>query len=214
MLSKLIGLVLLVVSTSAFAQRTIQLDDPVYLNDCRGLVTLNKAFNGDLSIQLRGLDTDRCDTLRVTDASSGRVIREYTIQGTSYTLSQDMLFSLSDDCRLNFSVSGGFWRSDSFTVYIPWCSSRSYPRYPSPSYPRTGYVTYEWSNNGNCKKMIDGVFSGELVSDYYCPGRRPRHDNGRGGYGRVTYEWSNKHNCKKMVDGVFSGDLVPDYYCR
>lgn len=210
MFSKMIAVAMLFVSTSAFAY-TIQLDRAVSLNDCGGYVTLNESSNGDLSIQFRGLDTYRCDTLRVTDASSGRLIRQYDIQGSSYTLSREMLYSLSDDCRLNFTVRGSYWTSDSFTVYIPWCSRSS----RIPEYPRTGYISYEWSNNGNCKKMVNGEFSGELVADYHCSSlpRRDR-DNGNRRRGYVTYEWSNKHNCKKMIDGEFSGEIVADYLCR
>jgi hypothetical protein len=214
---KFIGLSLLLGSISAFAQSNVQLDYPVYLNDCRGSITLNQAADGDLSIQLRNVDTDRCPFLTMNDASSGRLIKTYEIQGTSYTLSKQMLASLSQDCRLNFNVSGSFWSSDNFVVYIPWCVPQgNYGRseYPhSSEYPRSSdysRVTYEWSNNGNCKKMVNGSYSGENVSESLCSGVRPRGDYGP----RISYEWSNKHNCKKMINGAYSGENVSDFYCR
>lgn len=214
MFAKLIALSLLMITTSAFAQRSEQLGRRVYLNDCGGYVTLNESSNGDLSIQLHNVDTYRCYRFEVSDASSGRVIRSYNIQGTSYTLSREMLRSLSTDCRLNFEIGGRSWSNDSFFVYVPWCSRGPGGGYWDPGFGY-GRITYEWSNAGNCKKMIDGVFSGQLVDDSYCGGR-----GGRGGswdpgfgYGRITYEWSNAGNCKKMIDGVFSGQLVDDSYC-
>lgn len=153
----------------------------------------------------------------MTDASSGRIIRSYYIQGTSYTLSREMLRSLSSDCRLNFNIGGGFWSNDGFSVYIPWCVPSYNGGYhggydPYPYNPRPyGRVTYEWSNAGNCKRMIDGVYSGQNVDDSYCGGRY------NGGYGsgrdRITYEWSNAGNCKKMINGQYSGQNVSDSYC-
>jgi hypothetical protein len=199
MFSKFLAVALLFVSVSAFAQRSEQLGRPVYLHSCGGSVTLNEANNGDLSIQLHNVNTYRCPRLEVRDASSGRMIRSYEIQGTSYTLSRQMLSSLNSDCRLNFSIEGGAWREDGFTVYIPWCSSHG---------GGWGRVTYEWSNNGNCKKMIDGQYSGQNVADYYCAGLPG------GNHQRITYEWSNAGNCKKMITGQYSGQNVADHYCR
>lgn len=211
MIARILGLLIALGASSAFAQRSAQLGYPVYLNDCGGYITLNQSYNGDLSVQLSGVNTARCYNLKVSDASSGRTIKSYRIEGTSYTLSKSMLSALGQDCRVNFDIGGGYWSNDRFSVVVPFCSpTPSYPTpYPTP-YP-SGRITYEWSNAGNCKKMVDGVYSGQNVSDYYC---RNIPGGGNGGHhGRITYEWSNAGNCKKMIDGVYSGQNVSKFYC-
>lgn len=201
MFTRLLGAVALVIasaiSASALANSTVL--DRESLSNCGGTLDLRQSYNGDLSLKINNLDTWACQTLRIYDFSSGRTLNTYNIPGrdASFTLSKAQISSLSSDCSLGLEISGSR-RSDRKRVTLSGCR-------PGPSYP-SGRITYEWSRKQNCKKMVDGVFSGELVPDYFCyarPNPVPR----------VTYEWSNNGNCKKMVNGIFSGELVSKLYC-
>ncbi|MBX9766579.1 MAG: hypothetical protein K2X47_04850 [Bdellovibrionales bacterium] len=202
MFTRLLGALALVIASavSAGAVADSVVLDRENLYNCGGTIDLRQAYNGDLSLKINNLDTWACQTLRVYDYSSGRTLNSYNINSrdASYTLSKAQLSSLSSDCALGLEISGSR-RSDRKRVTLPNCRR-------GPSYPPYGRITYEWSNKHNCKKMIDGQFSGELVPDYFCyarPNPIPR----------VTYEWSNAGNCKKMINGVFSGELVSKLYC-
>ncbi len=178
-----------------------QLGRPVYLNYCGGKITLNEAGNGDLSIQLEGVNTNRCGQLTVSDNSSRRTIKSYDIQGTSYTLSKKMLESLSDDCQVNFRIHSSY-NSDGFIVYIPWCRPNS-----GGGSSHNGIVSYQLSNNDNCKLMINGNYSGKNVGNDYCQGAERKSDI-------ISYEWSQKKNCKLMINGDYANRNVADKYCR
>ncbi len=179
-----------------------QLGRPVYLNNCQGKITLNQADNNALSIQLEGVNTSRCSQLTVSDSSSKRVIKSYDIKGTSYTLSKEMLKDLSQDCQVDFRIHSQYGSSaDRFIVYIPWCRPSS-----QSSNSGSGLKSYQLSNNGNCKLMLNGNYSGSNVDSSYCSGAR--------GNDVVSYEWSNKNNCKRMINGDYSNQNVSDKYCR
>jgi hypothetical protein len=68
-----------------------------------------------------------------------------------------------------------------------------------------GRVSYQWSNNHNCKLMINGEYSNQNVADSFCQGAR--------GEDMVSYEWSNNHNCKLMINGQYANQNVSDYFC-
>jgi hypothetical protein len=210
MFKRLMGALALVVtaaiSTAAVADSVFLDREPLY--GCGGTIDLRQAYNGDLSIKFNNLDLWACQTLKVYDSSSGRTLNSYTLSSpdASYTLSKNQLESLSDDCSLGLRISGSR-RHDKKKVQLRGC--RPGPSYPSPRPPYG--VTYEWSNVGNCKKMINGQYSGENVSSLFCllsPRPTPRPAP------RVSYEWSHKGNCKKMIDGVFTGEFASEYYCR
>lgn len=173
-----------------------QLGRPVYLNYCNGRITLNEAPNGDLSVQI---EKGRCNALVVTDHTSGKVIKEYSIQGSSYTLSKNMLSALGSDCRVNFQVHDGR-SSDRFFVYIPSCR-------PAGGGAVNGKKSYQLSGKRNCKLMVNGAYSGQNVDDSYCQGANDQSDV-------VSYEYSSKRNCKLMINGDYSNKNVDDHFCH
>jgi len=174
-----------------------QLGAPVSLRECGGYITLNESANGDLAILLKEFGS-RCDRLVVTDHSSGKEIKRYDpIKGTSYTLSNKMLDSLSGDCRVNFSVSG-HTAKDGFFVYLTRPSCRKVLA-KSPN-------SYQLSNNGNCKLLINSVYSQKNVDVIYCQGAT--------GKDVVSYEWSNNNNCKLMINGNYANKNVGDRFCQ
>jgi hypothetical protein len=218
MFSKVLGVLALLVSTTALSYSSFLDREP--LAGCRPSYSYQpttvdlRAANGTLNLVFRNLDVNKCGTLRVFDASSGRTIRTYDVRSAgsnpSYTISREQMGHLSSDCSLGFTLSGGYYPETRY-VTLGWCAPvYSYPTYPTyPSYDR---VTYEWSREGNCKKMINGQYSGQNVSDSYCGYRQPSYPS----YPRsnVTYEWSNKGHCKKMINGQYSGENVAEYNCR
>ncbi|MBX9768422.1 MAG: hypothetical protein K2X47_14205 [Bdellovibrionales bacterium] len=170
----------------------------------------------NLHLNFKNLDLNKCNRLRIFDASSGRTINSYDMSRAgndpSYTLSRVQIGALVSDCNLGFTVSGYGSYPETRYVRIGWCAPvYTYPTYPT--YPSYDYVTYEWSQTGHCKKMVNGQYSGYNVPDYqaerYC-GARPYQSRPSQ---REYYEWSNTHKCKRMVNGQFMGH-VPDYYCR
>jgi len=196
---KLMGFVVLFASLNAFAD-SIYLDrEP--MRDCGGTVTLRESDNGDLALKFEGLRTDRCNNLRFYDVSSGATLKVYSIQGTSYTLSKEQRESLNSDCRLGFTVSGSF-RTDKFHVVLNRCRVQRPQPLPLPS---RNNQSFQLSNKGNCKLLINGTFSNRIVDDKYCTGAR--------GDDVVSYEFSNNNNCKRMINGQYSNVNVADSYC-
>ncbi len=188
--------------------------DSERLYQCGGSVELREAGNGDLALKFEGgIDKSYCSGLRFVDVTSGRVIKSYPFQGSSYTLSKRMESELGRDCAVEFQLTNGRGRViERKQIVLGWWSCLvSRPSQPSyPSYPSYGRTTYEWSNNNNCKIMVDGVYTGRNTPEHqeYLCGARP---------GRVTYEWSNKGNCKIMINGQYSGQNTPkheEYKCR
>jgi len=173
-LKTMIGALILAASFSASADSMYLDSERMY--SCGGSIQLREAYNGDLALVLRG---NQCSHLRFYDVTSGRTIKEYYVQGTSFTLSNSMLRSLSSDCRLGLTLSGG--GRERFEVVSGWCRRNLFtapvPRYDYDRhnrsdrydrYDRGPRVTYEWSSKGNCKKMINGQFSGDLVPKSFC----------------------------------------------
>lgn len=68
--------------------------------------------------------------------------------------------------------------------------------------------SFQISNNGNCKLMVWGQYSGTNVEDGWCA---PINGYPKGSY--VKYEWSNKRNCKIMINGEFTNSFAHDSYC-
>lgn len=190
-------------------------EDSARLDSCGGRVELRQAGNGDLALKFVGVNQRYCTGLRFVDVSNNRTIKSYDFQGTSYTLSKKMEKELSKDCAVKYQITNYNGRVvESGRVALTWwsCYISPKPNYGGGGYSSGGYRTYEWSNNGNCKIMINGVYSGNNTpqSQEYLCGQRPRRDV-------VTYEWSNKGNCKIMINGVYSGNNTPrsqEYLCR
>lgn len=165
------------VAVSALADS--QFLDRERLNQCGGSVELRRAGNGDLALKFEGrIDRNFCDRLRFVDVSSGRVIRSYNFEGSSYTLSQSMRSSLSSDCSVEFqmlSPRGRVVERKQVTLGW-WCAAAPVIRHNPGAGRGGGYTTYEWSQNNNCKIMVNGRYTGnntpEHLEEYYC-GRRP-----------------------------------------
>ncbi len=186
LMNVLVGILALVVTYTASAGSE-QLGRAVNLYDCGSQITLNEAGNGDLSVQFTNIP-ERCSNFTIT-ATSGEVIKQYKLKGQSYTLSKKMLSALSADCRVNMEVHSNSGRtSDSFYVYIPWCT-------PASSGP-SGQVEFQLSGKGNCKLMVNGNYSNTNVDDAFC--------SYVSGKDMVTYEFSRKGNCKVMLNGSYS----------
>lgn len=179
--------------------------DDARLGSCSrssGTIELREADNGSLSIQLRGLDSNRCNKLRFYDYYSKRTIKSYSIKGTNYTLSKAQAGELQKDCKLGIEVEGprGY---EAYSINLWWCSpAKSYR--PAPS--RGGDYSFQWSNNRNCKLMINGEYSNRNVSDRWC--------QAASGKDVVSYEWSRKGNCKVMINGQYANRNVSDSYCE
>lgn len=183
---------------------SMQLGRPVRLYNCGGQITLNQADNGDLAVKLEDVNTNTCSRLVVTDHTSGRIIREYDIRGSSYTLSNSMLSDLSDDCQVDFQVSHpSGYRSDRFIVYYTRCVPHA--SRPNQQAPR-GTVGYQLSRNHNCKLMINGAYSGRNVDNTFCEGAH--------GDDIVSYEFSRNGNCKRMINGDYSNVNVNRTFCQ
>lgn len=193
------GLLVLLVSMNSFADSRYL--DSRYMSDCGGTVELRESDNGDLALKFTGLDTWKCDRLRFYDVTSGRTLTTYDINGTSYTLSKSHRSSLSDDCRVGFTVSGSY-RRDDFNVVLNWCSSS---RGGGNNGGRYNVYSYQLSRAGNCKLLVGGTYSGRNVSDVYC--------TGASGDDVISYEVSNAGNCKRMINGRYSGQNVSDFLC-
>lgn len=197
--AKLLGVVALFASVQSFADSRIGDIDRMY--QCGGVVILSSAANGDLALKFEGRG-NQCNHLRFFDVTSGRTLKSYQIQGSSYTLSKSMRDSLSSDCRVGFTVSGPYAR-DTFNVVLPWCSSYPQPR-PRPQ-PAHGY-SYQLSNAGNCKLMKYGQYANLNVEDAFCAGARSKNDV-------ISYEFSNAGNCKRMINGSYSNVNVAQRFC-
>ena len=170
------GLSLMALKVSASSQYL----DNAYLSDCRGSVELRKSANGDLNLIV---EPGFCTKMVVYDYSSRQVIKTYPIEGNkqSFTLSKEQLAHLGQDCKLGFRVSSksSYYSDDMYVKLNGFCQYQKYNRevreamdlidmLTGGSYRPSGpQVTYEWSHQHNCKKMINGVFSG-LVADWNC----------------------------------------------
>lgn len=190
---------------NAFAESALL--DSANLHGCGGRVELRYAANGDLALKFvdnsySRFNANYCNGLQFIDASSGRVIKEYDVKGTSYTLSQKMRDSLSSDCRLTANFNNGYRVTQGITVTLNWCAP------VQPSYPRNPY-SYELSKQGNCKLMINGVYSNVNVTDGSC--NILRGDKSLS----VRYEYSRAGHCKIMINNVFIQELgfADKYYC-
>lgn len=174
--------------------------DSARMSRCGGSVELRKADNGDLAIKFEGLNTDRCWKLRFYDYTSGRTIKTYDIKGTSYTLSQDQRQHLSSDCKVGFSVSGQ--TQDDFTITLGWWSCATGGGQTGGG---SSAYSYQWSNSGNCKVLVNGVYANRNASDSFCQGAQ--------GKEVVSYEYSAKRNCKLMINGQYANKNVDNYFC-
>ncbi|MCO5144485.1 MAG: hypothetical protein M9962_15510 [Oligoflexia bacterium] len=190
---------LLSTSLNAFAGSQL-LDTEKFRNCGNGEIELRKADNGDLAINIK--DNDYCTNLRFYDRSSGRTIKTYDIKGSSYTLSKDQRAALSSDCQVGIDLSGRYG-ADRYYITLGWWCEASHAR---PSKPASN-KSYQLSNNSNCKLMVSGQFSGQLVDDSFCQGARSKNDI-------ISYEVSNKGNCKLMINGNYSNQNVADHFCR
>jgi len=177
-----IGLNLLALNTNAASQYL----DSAWLSNCGGKIELRQSPNEDLNLIV---ETAICNKMKVYDYSSGRTLNNYEINSNkqSFTLSQSQLKSLSQDCKLGIKVKresyGRTLLQDEIIVELPQLCSWNiigeilFPGY-NPGYnpyqpaPRRPVVTYEWSRNHNCKKMINGEYSNENVDDWYCRNSR------------------------------------------
>lgn len=183
--------------------------DSERLYQCGGEVELRQAANGDLALKFIGnVNKSYCSRVRFVDVTSRREIKSYNFEGSSYTLSKKMEQSLGSDCAVEFQLttSSGYVVEKKAVVLKWWACYLSRPSYSTPSYPSYGRTTYEWSNNDNCKIMINGQYSGNNTPEHqeYLCGSRPSRDV-------ITYEWSNKGNCKIMVNGQYSGNKTSEY---
>jgi hypothetical protein len=191
-------------AVNAFAESALL--DADALRSCGGRVELRYAENGDLALKFTGaFNKYKCPNLRFLDASSGRVLKEYDVNGTSYTLSQKMRDSLSADCRLKAQFDNGYYTTQFIVVKLNWCV----PVNAQPSYPKSPY-SYELSGSNNCKLMKYGQYTNQNVEDFYCAilgGKKKT---------QVAYEFSNSGNCKIMINGVFQQHLgfADKFYCK
>ncbi|MEQ1877489.1 MAG: hypothetical protein ABL958_12655 [Bdellovibrionia bacterium] len=198
--AKLVGVFALLASFNASADSLFQ--DGEILHQCGGVVQLRKSDNGDLAVKLINVNLERCNELTFWDVTSGKQVKTYPIPSntSAFTLSQEMRSSLSGDCALTFAVRGGEpngrWNQDTFNIIpsrLGWCS-------PSPVKPKVSNLSYQLSNNGNCKVMVNGDFSNRFApSPEFC-------QNGIYSKSVISYEYSNKGNCKIMVDGKYSNE--------
>lgn len=198
--AKLLGAAALLVSFSASADS--QINDVERMYRCGGVVILSEAANGDLALKFEGRGS-QCNQLRFYDVTSGRTLKSYVIQGSSYTLSKTMRDSLSSDCRVGFQVYGPY-TSDTFTVNLlnRWNCGWQRPQ-PQPQ-PSTG-IGFQLSNAGNCKLMRYGQYQNRNVEISFCQTAR--------GNDIISYEYSNANNCKLMRNGQFSNQLVSQRFC-
>lgn len=191
-------------SVSALAEN--RYIDSADLHGCGGRVVLGEAPNGDLSLKFENrpysaFNPSYCNGLQFVDVSSGRVIKEYQVKGTSYTLSKSMMSSLSSDCRVAAYFNNGYNVTQRITVSLNWCRPVS-----QPSHTRNPY-SFQLSGSDNCKLMINGQYSNRNVSDDFCGPLTSRRDV-------VTYEWSKNDNCKIMINGNYTNQNTADKYCR
>ena len=177
--------------------------DSKALYTCGGSVELRKAANGDLAIKIENLRSSACSVLKFYDVTSGRTIKAYDLNGTSYTLSKAQEASLSSDCRLGFTIGNGFQAYENFNIIMSWWSC--YAGGGSTGSGSSSRYSYQWSNNGNCKVLVNGVYANRNASDSFCSGIQ--------GKQVASYEFSNKGNCKLMIDGQYSNQNVSDYFC-
>ncbi|MBL7545968.1 MAG: hypothetical protein JNL11_19270 [Bdellovibrionaceae bacterium] len=208
----LVSLVSLLAGMAVPALADSQFLDRERLNTCGGSVELRRADNGDLALQLERIDKSYCPTLRFVDASSGRVIKSYRIEGSSYTLSQSQRAALSSDCSVEFQLLTRNGRVvERKAIVLGWWCSAQRPTQPDPiSRPgkRNNPYSYDISANENCKLNINGRYAQENVSKRFCEplnGRR---------HSVVSYEWSSSERCKVMIDGRYTNRNVSDYYCE
>jgi hypothetical protein len=172
-------LIVLTIAMNLFAA-TVKADsnqlDTERLNECGGQVELRESSNGDLSLKFENLYEGVCNKVTFYDYSSKKQIKSYSnieLSGQTYTLSKSQRESLSNDCQLGVSVEGvmghSFFertRQDQFKVVVPSCL-RSHG-WHSGKTQGNRRVSYEWSSKHNCKKMINGEYSGKNVADSYC----------------------------------------------
>ncbi|OYZ12821.1 MAG: hypothetical protein B7Y39_18745 [Bdellovibrio sp. 28-41-41] len=178
--------------------------DSANLTGCGGRVELRYAENGDLALKFTdGFSASRCPNLRFVDASSNKLIKEYDVKGTSYTLSQKMRESLSSDCRLKAQFDNGLYTTQYIVVKLNWCAPQQVAQKPANPY------SYELSGKSNCKLMINGNYSNKNVDDSFCAILNGNKD------ASVRYEWSNKNNCKIMINDQFQQQMpfAADYFC-
>lgn len=186
------------VAVNAFADS--QLLDTARLYQCGGHVELNRAGNGDLALKFENVNKNYCTGLRFVDVTSGRVIKSYAFQGTSYTLSQSQRDSLSDDCRVQVQLLNAYGSvTDRVDVTLGWWCSVSKPVKKSNPY------SYDVSGGGNCKLNVNGSYV-RNVDDAFCAPLNGQKKT------FVSYEYSNTDKCKIMIDGRFVGH-THDSYC-
>lgn len=190
-------ILLMFTGLNAFAQSP-RIDDIDPLRYCGGSVKTQMNQQDQVSLKFGGDIRERCSQVKVYDARTNKTLRTYNkfphLSGQTINLNADIMKELSTDCKLTWKILddyGNVW--ENFTLTISDCKA---PKNKSLKKSKQSGVYYEWSNNHNCKKMVNGEYKG-LVNDYYCE--------------RVTYEWSNNHNCKKMVGKVYQHNVDASY---
>lgn len=212
MKSLLVSLITMV-AVSAFAESKFL--DRADLTGCGGDVELRLAENGDVALKFGPSQTNRygrdfrpasCPNLRFVDASSGKLIKEYPVKGTSYTLSKKMTESLETDCRLKVKFDNGAVTTQHILVYIPGCR----PVQQAKVYPKNPY-SYSISGNGNCKIYKNNVYTNQNTKpgDGSCTALSGQKNV------FVRYEYSGAGHCKVMINNVFQQQMpfANKYYC-
>lgn len=195
---------LLLVGISSFADSAYLDSAPMYT--CGGTIQLRESDNGDLNVVFKGFQNRTyCTDLKFVDVSSGRTIKSYKFEGTSYTLSNSQEYSLGTDCRLGVQLTNQYAGTlEKFEIVLGYCKRSS----SSHSSQQSSRFSFDISGSGNCKLNIDGQYANKLVDDVYCAplnGQKKVY---------VSYEFSNKGNCKIMINGSYSNQNTSDSLCN
>lgn len=164
-----LSLSLSLMGSAAFAGA--QAIDHDRLQNCRGYVELQQGSNG-LSLKFDGNIARACSTFTFYDYSSGRMIKSYSpddgLSGKTYTLSQDQLESLSEDCKLRWRITNPYGGvEESFIITVGECRKKK----PQTTYrPSSSGYYCELSNKGNYKLMRKGEYQNKNISASECYG--------------------------------------------
>lgn len=168
------AVVLLSFNTFAYNRGSYGVDND-YLLACFGTMELRQNVGDKLAIKFGPTISRSCDQVQIRDASSGRIIKTYNpidLAGQTYTLSDDQVESLSNDCALSVQVlnsTTGLVFANRFIV-LNNCRSKNYNNHHQRNNDHLKHSNayhYEWSNKHHCKLMKDNDFI-KLVDDSYC----------------------------------------------